>query len=126
MPTEAFSNYFWVKLFILKRNELFNYAKKMRVRGDEYNDILRFLERNTHDKLQIEEILKSIQVLEKKGVVEVPRQKTSRNLFGIFIGIALIAFGSFLMKSLWNDGYIAIIPFILVGLGIMALFNKIN
>jgi hypothetical protein len=102
--------------------ELLIYAVKMHQRGDSWRDIVGYLERNTDDKDAIARIVKSMDVLDDKDKSKKHRKKYS--LINILAGVALIAIGVFLIWHLWERGFVALLPCILVISGIVALCSN--
>lgn len=104
------------------KEELIAYAVKMRQRGDRYRSILAYLENNCNDTELVKEIIGIVDELETKKAIEVDhtqgvREKNSYNLFGY----AFIAGGILLMVFLWNKGWIASLPFVMIGMGIYGI-----
>lgn len=106
------------------KDELLTYGIKMLKRGDPWTAISRYLDRQeVPEKIQ-KEIIAELSRLEAKGkiTVEEPISKPSV-VVDILISSALIAGGLIMMMLLWDAGYIASIPFIIIGGGVLGLIR---
>jgi uncharacterized membrane protein YcjF (UPF0283 family) len=99
--------------------ELLSYTVKMYQRGDSWRDIVRYLERNTSDKDTIARIVRSMSALDDRNKVK--KRRHTYSLINILVGMALIFVGVFLIWNLWDRGFVALLPCILVFTGIVAL-----
>ena len=109
------------------KEELQNYAIKMINRGDTYSSIHNYLKRNCDNEVWIKEIISEIDKLEKEGKVGV-KKATKTNSFGLgkIFGIIFMAAGLFLVSFTWGKGVISTVPFIVIGVGILAFTGAIK
>lgn len=106
------------------KEEMLNYAVNMRLRGDDYRAILNYLERHTSDQHLINEIIDSVDLLEKNNEIK-PIVETNNKLsiLNVVLSSVLILLGVFLVFILWGKGIIAVLPFLIIAVGI-STFNK--
>lgn len=104
------------------KDELILYAVKMRQRGDRYRSILSYLEKNCENPEQVQEIIAIVDQMETKKILEVDHTQgvKENNTYNIF-GYAFIAGGILLMIFLWNKGWVASVPFVMIGMGIYGI-----
>lgn len=104
------------------KEELMEYAVKMRVRGDTYRSILNYLQMNSSDENLINEIISRIDQLEKKKIISItPENTTEQPTLNLFIGSFLSFLGIGLIFFLWGKGYLSTVPFLIIGLGAWVL-----
>lgn len=104
------------------KEELMEYAVKMRVRGDTYRSILNYLQMNSSDENLINEIISRIDQLEKKKIISTtPENTTEQPTLNLFIGSFLSFLGIGLIFFLWGKGYLSTVPFLIIGLGVWVL-----
>ena len=101
------------------KEELLQYAAKMRQRGDTYVEIIRYLERNTSDEQTIKDVINVISELEK--LVKPVEKKKNRPILNIILGFGFLIFGFFLIFVLWGRGFVATLPFVMIIIGVTAL-----
>ena len=92
-------------------------ATKMRRHGKSYPEILKYLEHESSDEQIIGEI---ISVVENTVVIS-PERRDIRSIFSTLVSAALLSSGFVLSFLLWEQGYLAILPFILLGAGIIPM-----
>ena len=104
------------------KEELLDYAIKMRVRGDTYRSLLNYLQTNYSDKSIVSEIIAHVDQLEKaKSILPDSQNKTNISGMNIFLGCLCLFSGIVLIFFLWEKGWISTIPFFLMGIGVYAL-----
>ncbi len=109
------------------KEEMLNYAVNMRLRGDNYRAILNYLERHTSDQNLINEIINSVDLLEKNNEIKpLIEKKNKLSFINVVLSSVLILLGLYLVFSLWGEGYIATLPFLIIGLGIWTLSGKMK
>ncbi len=110
------------------KEELLQYALKMRERGDTYRSVINYLNRNTDDEGLKKEIIQEVDRLEKEnpGKNQLKPGSDSPSKFSIIMGVLFLGFGAILIPFLWNKGFISTIPFILIGIGVTALVGLIK
>jgi uncharacterized membrane protein len=106
------------------KQELLQYAIKMRQRGDTYYYIKQYLERNASDPQTVNDVIALLSELEK--VAKPLQKKTSRRVptLNIVLGIGFVVGGIVLFFMLWEKGFVAVLPFLLVIIGITALASS--
>ena len=106
------------------KEEMLNYAVNMRLRGDNYVAILNYLERHTTDKKLINDIINSVDLLEKNNEIKpLVENKNKLSIINVVLSSVLILFGVSLIFVLWGKGVIAVLPFLIIAVGITT-FNK--
>ena len=103
------------------KEELMQYATKMRQRGDSYAEIKMYLERNTDNEQTVNEIISVISELEK--VAKPIQEKEELPVRNIILGSCFISLGIFLLVFLWGQGLIAVLPFIMIAIGVNGIIS---
>ena len=111
------------------KEELRQYAIKMRERGDTLYEIRNYLVRNTSDVQIVQEIIESVGEWEESVKENTIQKKKKIPVINLLLGTFLIISGIVLVIVLWKQGFIAILPIILIVIGIAALtspnFNQL-
>ena len=113
----------------MSKEELLKYALQMRIQGDRYRSILDFLNRNCEDEETVKEVIRTIDKLEKEKKITIQppqKEKTRISPINLLFGGLFLTFGLILTISLWNQGFISNVPFILIAIGIMALTGSFD
>ncbi len=104
------------------KEELLAYALKMRERGDRYRSILAYLERECNDQQTIDHVISIVDNMESKKTLKVDKSMGVKpDYTSLIFGSLFIGSGLFLVVFLWEKGWISIIPFILISMGIYGL-----
>jgi DNA-binding transcriptional MerR regulator len=101
------------------KEELLQYAIKMRQQGDTLYEIRKYLDRNTSDTQAIKEIITIVSELEED--VSPIQQKKKIPALNLLLGTFLILSGVVLVVILWEQGFVAKLPIVMVVVGIYAL-----
>ena len=101
------------------KEELLQYAAKMRQRGDTYFEIKKYLERNASDEQTINDVIAIINELEK--VAKPVQKKKNVPILNIVLGSCFLISGFILLFVLWGQGFVATLPFIMIIIGVTAL-----
>lgn len=107
------------------KDELLAYSKQIIERGDGYRAVLNYLKTNCDDEDMIKEIISEVQASESKEP-EAPQTKKKLSFYKLIFGGAFVLSGIFLLTILWSRGYIATLPFLLIGSGIYAIATSFN
>lgn len=108
------------------KEELLAYAISMKERGDNYRTIIDYLSKNT-DESTTRGIVKIIDQLEKDNKIQQAQPKESwLPSLNILFGWLFLISGIVLLFFLWGKGVIATLPFVLMGLGVLALSGVIK
>lgn len=108
------------------KEEMMEYAIQMRLRGDTYREMLAYLNRYTKDEAIIKEIISKVDNLEKTKRIKAPERGGSISSFSVILGILFIVAGIALIIFLWDRGFIAGLPVLLIIIGFGALSGKIG
>ncbi len=104
------------------RTELLEYGKKILSRGDGYYAVTRYLERNEMSESDSKYILDQLRILEKQGGIKPANEPLKKPLdFSIVLGALFLVGGVAMLFLLWDNGIIAVLPFALIGVGILGL-----
>ena len=102
-------------------NELLAYVIKMRERGDRFTSIVSYLDRNGADDEMKKRIVRRLQTMEKNHQVARPDRSSKISGLSLFLGGFFFASGIILLLFLWDKGFVAGVPFVLIGIGMFAL-----
>jgi len=108
------------------KQELLDYSIQMRLRGDTYRDMLAYLKKYTNDEAVIKEIISKVDSLEKTKRIKSPERRTSVSSLSIVLGSIFIVTGIFLIIFLWERGFVASLPILLIVLGFYAFSGKMG
>jgi hypothetical protein len=109
------------------KEELLAYAIKMKKRGDTFVDIRNYLNRNCDKEDLINGIIKTVDKLENENQIKIADdRKSDKSVLNLIIGGILILGGIVMVFFLWGQGFVSTIPFILIGIGILALTGAIK
>jgi len=115
-----------LKLMEKSKEELLKYSIEMRLRGDTYRDMLAYLQRWTNDDKIIKEIIATVDKLEKEQKISTPKYENSASIVSIVLGLTFIIGGIALIFVLWNKGFVASLPIILIVIGFGALSGRMG
>ena len=106
---------------------MLEYAIQMRLRGDTYRDMLNYLNRHTNDDTIIKDIISKVDNLEKGKRIKAPeRGRSSISSLSAVLGVIFIVAGIALIFFLWDKGFIASLPIILIIIGFTALSGRLG
>ena len=106
--------------------ELLEYTIGRRKRGVSYRSILSYLNLHCDDPEIREKILEGLDKLENEGHIKPePPAKTSHT-YNTILGMVLMIFGATLAVFLWNHGWIATLPFAMIGAGFLSFQGKLK
>ena len=109
------------------KEEMMEYAIKMRVRGDDYRSILNYLQLYSSDKNLIDEIISEIDQLEKNKIITSTLENTTEpQTVNLLLGSLFSLSGIVLIFFLWGKGFISTIPFLIIGMGVWVLTSGSN
>jgi hypothetical protein len=109
------------------QEEVVKYAIEMRTRGDSYVAIRNYLVKNCADEDAINKALTEVDNYEKNHMAKVVDKKPFAFLnINIMLGVIFLVAGIILMFFLWDKGLISTVPFILIGIGVLALTGAIK
>ena len=107
--------------------ELVKYAIEMRKRGDSYIAVRNYLVKNCSDEETIDKVVTEVDNYKKNHLVKEADKKPLAFLnINILLGVVFLVGGIILMFFLWNKGLISTVPFILIGIGVLALTGAIK
>ena len=110
---------------VKSKKELLEESLKIYQRGDGFRSIRNYLERNTTDENLIKEIIQIVS--NNKDKIEVSEGRANKVPVRNYIfGSLFLLFGLILLTFLWEKGFIATLPIILMGIGILALTGVIK
>ena len=102
------------------KEQLLEYAIKMRERGDRYTSIINYLNRSTDDEALKTSIIKELDELERSQNLNLPAEpKLTYFTINRIVGLIIMIAGGILMSYLWDLGFISTIPFIIIGVGFL-------
>jgi len=110
------------------KEELLEYSVKMLNRGDSFAAIHSYLKRNCDDEQTIKEIFIAVDEIGREQRNQEDTKIDFKDFFtyGRIIGLVVVGLGVFLMVTLWDKGFIATLPFVLIGIGVLGVFGKIK
>lgn len=112
----------------MNREEALAYALKMRVRGDNYSQIQKFISSRVGEEMSmaiISEIAKKEEAKEFK--VKPPKKELDTGkLLGVLFGSVFLIGGVVLLFVTLDNNIIASMPYVLMGIGAIALFGGIK
>lgn len=104
------------------KEELLEYAIKMRSRDDSYRSMINYLNNNCDDEEVVREIVRTVDQMEKEKKIKTEAIKLKEPLnLNLIMGGLLIVIGIGLIRILWDKGYISTLPFILIGIGLVSI-----
>jgi hypothetical protein len=107
--------------------ELVKYAIEMRRRGDSYVAVRNYLVKNCSDEETIGRVITEVDNYEKNHMAkEVDKKPFAFLNINILLGAIFLVAGIILMFFLWDKGLISTVPFILIGIGVLALTGAIK
>ena len=108
-------------------DELTAYGKKILERGDDYRAVMNYLKRNSEDEDQIRLVIKRLNDMEKAGLIKQPEDPSDKvSVLDKIVGLIFITGGFLLVALLWQRGFIATLPLVLVAAGIAAITGKLK
>lgn len=109
------------------KEDLLKYAIEMRMRGDTFRSMLGYLEGNCDDRDVINEIITTVDELEKQGKF-VPEESKKEGLpkRNLILGSLFVGGGTVLLVFLWGEGRVSFIPFFIIGVGFLGLTGAIK
>ncbi len=108
------------------KNELQAYGLKMLQRGDTFRAVSDFVNKNCDDPQVVADVL--IFLTKRKNLPDTNHlQKPNKiSAINIILGMCLLVGGIIMLILFWNRGYIIVLPFALIGAGMLAMLREIN
>ncbi|MCB0735102.1 MAG: hypothetical protein KDC76_10995 [Bacteroidetes bacterium] len=106
--------------------ELFGYVLKMRERGDDWRAVRNYLNRYSEDDELKQNIIRKVDVMEKEGTVKPPTERKGPTQWEVFIGGIVFLAGLILMIELWEKGWVATAPVLMMGAGLAGMSGTMS
>ena len=109
------------------KEEIQEYAIIMRGRGESYRTILNYIKSKTSDEDTITDIISHLDQLEKSNNLKISKEYPGNlSITNTLLGSLFLISGIVLIFFLWGKGFISTIPFMLIGIGMLALTGGIK
>lgn len=107
------------------KEQLLAYSYKILSRGDQWKDVIRYLDRQDTPQEMRQAIIDELRELESHQLIPPEQDHPPQGLdLQLLLSLVFIGGGLILFAFLWGQGFLSAIPFIIIALGITGLLKR--